>query len=157
MRPSGETAAASVMTSPAPPTARAPRWTRCQSFARPFSDEYWHIGETPTRFGKVTERREKDVKRPIGTRLREPGGPARDVSRSKMVKLLLWLLLLVVCWPLALLALVAYPFLWLLAIPFRIVGGVLEGLVQLVSALFLFPARLLGGTGPGLTQGGATR
>jgi len=63
-----------------------------------------------------------------------------------MVKLLLWLLLLVVCWPLALLALVAWPFLWLLSIPFRIVGGVLDGLVQLVKALFLLPARLLGGT-----------
>jgi len=62
-----------------------------------------------------------------------------------MVKLLLWLLLLVVCWPLALLALVAYPLLWLLSIPFRIVGGVLEGLVELVRALFLLPARLLGG------------
>ncbi len=62
-----------------------------------------------------------------------------------MVKILLWLLLLAVCWPLALLALVAYPFLWLLSIPFRIVGAVLEGLVELVKALFLFPARLLGG------------
>lgn len=62
-----------------------------------------------------------------------------------MVKLLLWLLLLVVCWPLAIVALVAYPFLWLLSIPFRIVGVVLEGLVELVKALFLLPARLLGG------------
>ena len=62
-----------------------------------------------------------------------------------MVKLLLWLLLLVVYWPLALVALVAYPFLWLLSIPFRIVGVVLEGLVELGKALFLFPARLLGG------------
>ena len=62
-----------------------------------------------------------------------------------MVKLLLWLLLLVVCWPLAVVALVAYPFLWLLSIPFRIVGAVLEGLVELVKALFFFPARLLGG------------
>ena len=62
-----------------------------------------------------------------------------------MVKLLLWLLLLVVCWPLAVLALVAWPFLWLLSIPFRVVGGVLEGLVELVRALFLLPARLLGG------------
>jgi hypothetical protein len=62
-----------------------------------------------------------------------------------MVKLLLWLLLLAVCWPLALLALVAYPFLWLLAIPFRVVGAVLEGLVDLVRALFFLPARLLGG------------
>ena len=62
-----------------------------------------------------------------------------------MVKLLLWLLLLAVCWPLAVLALVAYPFLWLLSIPFRIVGAVLEGIVELAKALFLFPARLLGG------------
>ena len=62
-----------------------------------------------------------------------------------MVKLLLWLLLLAVCWPLALLALVLYPFLWLLSIPFRVVGAVLEGLVELVRALFFLPARLLGG------------
>lgn len=63
-----------------------------------------------------------------------------------MLKLLLWCLLLVVCWPLALLALVAYPFLWLLSIPFRIVGVALEGLVAFVKALFLLPARVLGGT-----------
>mgnify|MGYP000876446983 FL=1 len=62
-----------------------------------------------------------------------------------MVKLLLWLLLLVVCWPLAVLALVLYPFLWLLSIPFKVVGAVLEGLVELVRALFLLPSRLLGG------------
>ena len=62
-----------------------------------------------------------------------------------MVKLLLWLLLLVVCWPLAILALVLYPFLWLLSIPFKVVGAVLEGLVELVRALCLLPSRLLGG------------
>ena len=62
-----------------------------------------------------------------------------------MVKLLLWLLLLVVCWPLAILALVLYPFLWLLSIPFKVVGAVLEGLVELVRALFLLPSRLLSG------------
>jgi len=62
-----------------------------------------------------------------------------------MVKLLLWLLLLVVSWPLAVVALLAYPLLWLLSIPFRIVGVVLEGLVELVRALFFLPARLLGG------------
>ncbi len=62
-----------------------------------------------------------------------------------MLKLLLWCLLLVVCWPLALLVLVAYPFLWLLAIPFRIVGVTLEGVVALVKALFFLPARVLGG------------
>jgi hypothetical protein len=62
-----------------------------------------------------------------------------------MVKLLLWLILLVVCWPLALLALVAWPFLWLLSIPFKVVGALLDGLVGFLRALFLLPARLLGG------------
>lgn len=62
-----------------------------------------------------------------------------------MVKLLLWLLLLVVSWPLAILALVLWPFLWLLSIPFKVVGAALEGLVALVRALFLLPARVLGG------------
>jgi hypothetical protein len=53
----------------------------------------------------------------------EYGNPRRPATyQGIMVKLLLWLLLLVVCWPLAIVALVAYPFLWLLSIPFRIVG-----------------------------------
>ena len=80
----------------------------------------------------------------MALRLREPGA-AGDVSGYEMVKLLLWLLLLLVSWPLALVALVAYPFLWLLSIPFRIVGAVLEGIVELVRALFFLPARILGG------------
>ncbi len=62
-----------------------------------------------------------------------------------MAKFLLWLLLLVVCWPLALLALVLYPFVWLLALPFRLLGIAVEGILELVKALFLLPARLLGG------------
>ena len=61
------------------------------------------------------------------------------------MKLLLWLLLLVVCWPLALLALVLYPLVWLLMLPFRIVGITVEGLLALIRALFLFPARVLSG------------
>jgi len=61
-----------------------------------------------------------------------------------MLKLLLFLLLLVFCWPLALLALVLFPFLWLLSIPFRIVGIVVEGLLAFLKALFFLPARLLG-------------
>ena len=56
MRPSGSTAVASVNTSPAPPTARLPRWTRCQSFAKPSSLEYWHMGETTMRLRSVTPR-----------------------------------------------------------------------------------------------------
>jgi hypothetical protein len=61
-----------------------------------------------------------------------------------MAKFLLWLLLLVVCWPLALLALVLYPFVWLLLLPFRIVGVAVDGVLQLLKAVLFLPARLLG-------------
>ena len=60
-----------------------------------------------------------------------------------MVKLLLFLLLLVVCWPLALLALVLYPLVWLLSIPFRLVGIAVDGVLELVKAVILLPARIL--------------
>ena len=65
------------------------------------------------------------------------------VLRS-MVKFLLWLLLFVVCWPLALLALVVYPIVWLLLLPFRLVGLVVDGVFDLLRAIFLLPARLVG-------------
>ncbi len=55
-----------------------------------------------------------------------------------------WLVLLVVCWPLALLALLLAPVVWLLALPFRLLGIAVEGVFALVRALFLLPARLLG-------------
>jgi hypothetical protein len=58
--------------------------------------------------------------------------------------LLMWALLLVLCWPLALLMLIAWPSLWLLSIPFRIVGVVMEALLALVKAILFLPARLLG-------------
>jgi len=61
-----------------------------------------------------------------------------------LLTLLLWAIVLVLCWPLALLVLVAWPFLWLLSIPFRIVGVVMEALLALVKALLFLPARLLG-------------
>ncbi len=64
-----------------------------------------------------------------------------------MVKFLLWLILLVMCWPLALLALVMYPFIWLLTLPFRLVGITVDALFQLVKGLFLLPARILRGPG----------
>ncbi len=51
--PSGNTAVASTITRPAPPTARLPRCTRCQSLARPSCAEYWHMGDTAMRLGKV--------------------------------------------------------------------------------------------------------
>ena len=62
-----------------------------------------------------------------------------------MVKLLLWLILLVLCWPLALLALVLYPVVWLLLIPFRLLGIAVEGVLGLVRAIITLPARVLGG------------
>lgn len=60
-----------------------------------------------------------------------------------MVKFLLWCILLVLCWPLALLALVLYPFVWLILLPFRVAGVALEGVFALLAAMILFPARLL--------------
>lgn len=62
-----------------------------------------------------------------------------------MVKFLLWLILLVLCWPLALLALVLYPLVWLLLLPFRLVGIAVEGAFELLKALLLLPARVLRG------------
>jgi len=60
-----------------------------------------------------------------------------------MIKFLLWCLLFILCWPLALLALIAYPFVWLLLLPFRIVGIAVHGALDLVAALIFLPARVL--------------
>lgn len=60
-----------------------------------------------------------------------------------MAAFLLWCILFVVCWPLALVALVLYPLVWLLLLPFRIVGIAVEGVLQLVWAVVTLPARLL--------------
>jgi len=62
-----------------------------------------------------------------------------------MIAFLLWLLLLVVCWPLALLALILYPLVWLITLPFRLVGLAVEGVFQLLRAIIYLPARVLGG------------
>jgi hypothetical protein len=62
-----------------------------------------------------------------------------------MLRLLLFLLLLAVCWPLALLALVLWPFVWLLSIPFRLLGIAADGVLSLLRAVVTLPARLLGG------------
>ena len=62
-----------------------------------------------------------------------------------MLKFLLWLLLLAICWPLALLALVAYPLVWLLLLPFRLVGIAVEGVFSFLRALLTLPGRLLAG------------
>ena len=62
-----------------------------------------------------------------------------------MIKFLLWLLLLVFCWPLALVALVLYPIAWLLSIPFRIIGITFDALFASLKAILFLPARVLGG------------
>ncbi len=59
------------------------------------------------------------------------------------MKLILFCLLLIVCWPAALLAVILYPFVWLLLLPFRIVGVAVGGVLDLVGALFRLPARLV--------------
>jgi hypothetical protein len=62
-----------------------------------------------------------------------------------MAAFLLWCLLLIFCWPIALLALVAYPIVWLLLLPFRIVGIAVHGVLAFLRALFLLPVRILRG------------
>ena len=62
-----------------------------------------------------------------------------------MAKFLLWCILLILCWPLALLALILYPIVWVLMIPFRLVGIAVEGVLQFIRAIILLPARILRG------------
>lgn len=62
-----------------------------------------------------------------------------------MLTFILWCLLLVVCWPLALLALVLYPLVWLLLLPFRLLGVAVEGAFELLRSIILLPARVLRG------------
>jgi len=62
-----------------------------------------------------------------------------------MATFLLWVLLFILCWPLALVALLLYPVVWLLLLPFRVLGIAVEGVLELVKAVVLLPARLLGG------------
>jgi hypothetical protein len=62
-----------------------------------------------------------------------------------VLSILLWCLLFVLCWPLALLALVLYPIVWLLLLPFRLIGIAVTGVLELVRALIFLPARVLRG------------
>ncbi len=62
-----------------------------------------------------------------------------------MVKFLLWLILLVVCWPLALLALLLYPLVWLISLPLRLLGITIKAVFDLLAAIITLPARLLRG------------
>lgn len=61
-----------------------------------------------------------------------------------MLKLLLWLVLFVLCWPVAILALVVWPIVWLISLPFRLAGIAIDGVFELLRAIFMLPARLLG-------------
>jgi len=61
-----------------------------------------------------------------------------------MLKFLLWIFLLLLCWPLALLVLVIYPVVWLLLLPFRLIGITVDADFELLRALLLLPARILG-------------
>lgn len=62
-----------------------------------------------------------------------------------MTTFLLWLILLVFCWPIALLALILYPIVWLLLLPFRLLGVAVDGVLEFLRALLRLPARVLGG------------
>ena len=61
------------------------------------------------------------------------------------MKFLLWCILLVICWPLALLALILYPLVWLILLPFRIVGIAVDGVLELLKGILFLPARILRG------------
>jgi len=62
-----------------------------------------------------------------------------------MFTFLLWIIVLIFCWPLALMALVLYPIVWLLLLPFRILGIAVGGVLELIKAIILLPARMLRG------------
>jgi hypothetical protein len=64
-------------------------------------------------------------------------------ERGVVIKFLLWCVLFILCWPVALLALVLYPLVWLVLLPFRVVGIAVHGVLDLVAALLFLPARLL--------------
>jgi hypothetical protein len=64
-----------------------------------------------------------------------------------MMKFLLWLILLVICWPLAILGLLLYPIVWLLLLPFRLLGMTVNAVFELLRALIMLPARILRGPG----------
>lgn len=71
--------------------------------------------------------------------------PHISFKGNDMLGFVLWLLLLMLCWPLALLALVLYPLAWLLLLPFRLIGIGVEGVFELLRAIVMLPARVLGG------------
>ena len=79
-------------------------------------------------------------------RKQESGAPLERTRRRPALKFLLWLILLVLCWPLALLAVVLYPVVWVLLLPFRLVGIAVDGVLGVLRAIVTLPGRLLGAT-----------
>ena len=61
-----------------------------------------------------------------------------------MIKFLLWCILFVLCWPLALLALILYPLVWLVLLPFRLIGIAVSGILELIASIIRLPARAIG-------------
>jgi hypothetical protein len=103
--------------------------------------------ERGTDHEQITQRRpdEEPSKTPGRDRRGRCERTDADFVLFSMMKFLLWCVLLVVSWPLALLALVLYPLVWLILIPFRLVGIAVEGGLGLVRGIVLLPGRLLGG------------
>jgi hypothetical protein len=62
-----------------------------------------------------------------------------------MTSFILWILLLLVCWPLAIAAIIVYPFVWLVLLPFRLLGIAVEGVFETLKAVVLLPSRIVGG------------
>ncbi len=93
-----------------------------------------------------------EPKLPLAGEVRKIADPALNAPAASppwwlevsMATFLLWLILLFFCWPLAILVLVLYPLIWLLLLPFRILGFAVEGVLQFAKGLFLLPGRLLG-------------
>ena len=67
------------------------------------------------------------------------------VRRYYLIKVVLWFILFVLCWPLAILALLLYPLIWLILLPFRILGIAVSGVLSVFKAIIMLPARILGG------------
>src|SRR3954462_13052965 len=94
---------------------------------------------------RTAQNSRKPKSRKFSATLEAVAGSSAQLTFSPMIfTLLLWFLLLVLCWPVALLLLLLWPVLWLLSIPFRIMGAVVEALVAFIRALLFLPARVLG-------------
>jgi len=69
----------------------------------------------------------------------------KNTRRHFLIKFLLWLILFVLCWPLAILSLLLYPVIWLILLPFRVLGIAVNGVLSVFKAIIMLPARILGG------------